>query len=275
MSAGPRVGAPVILMAAPNGARRGKADHPALPVTIAEIVAEAAACHAAGASVLHAHIRDAEGAHVLDAGLYAELVAELAQAVPALLVQVTTEAAGRYGAAEQAALVAELGPRMVSVALREMAPEGGDMAHAARFYAMAAERGVHVQHILYSPEDAARLDRLIGDGTVPPAMACRLLVLGSYAGRPAEATEIDRYATAGFAAPWFLCAFGADEAAWVERAMARGGHARVGFENNLLLADGTRAPNTAALIAQAAESAHALGRPVAGRAEALGLLGLV
>ena len=48
------------IMVAPNGARLGKADHPALPVTIAEIVACAAACWHAGAGGIHAHVRDAD-----------------------------------------------------------------------------------------------------------------------------------------------------------------------------------------------------------------------
>ncbi|MEF9602808.1 3-keto-5-aminohexanoate cleavage protein, partial [Paracoccus sp. PXZ] len=80
-------------------------------------------CHAAGAGGIHAHVRDAEGRHVLDAGLYAELIAELARAVPEMAVQITTEAVGRYSPAEQRALVARLRPAAVSVALREITAE--------------------------------------------------------------------------------------------------------------------------------------------------------
>ena len=67
------------IMVAPNGARRTTADHPALPVTIPQTVATARACFEAGAGGIHAHVRDAEQAHVLDAGLYSDLVAELAR----------------------------------------------------------------------------------------------------------------------------------------------------------------------------------------------------
>ena len=56
------------LMVAPNGARRGKADHASLPLTLAETLATARACHAAGADALHLHVRDEAGAHSLDAG---------------------------------------------------------------------------------------------------------------------------------------------------------------------------------------------------------------
>jgi uncharacterized protein (DUF849 family) len=37
------------IMVAPNGARRTKADHPAVPMTIAEIVETARQCYAEGA----------------------------------------------------------------------------------------------------------------------------------------------------------------------------------------------------------------------------------
>ena len=70
-----------LIMVAPNGARRMKADHPALPLTVAETVETAQACHAAGAGALHLHIRDAEGRHSLDAGHYREALQALRQAV--------------------------------------------------------------------------------------------------------------------------------------------------------------------------------------------------
>lgn len=265
--------APAILMAAPNGARRGKADHPALPVTIPETVAEAVRCRAAGAAAIHAHVRDRTGAHVLDAGLYAELIAEIAAAAPDMLVQVTTEGVGRYGPEDQARVVRALRPAMVSVALGEMVPDAAALAHAARFYAWAAEAGVHVQHILYAPAEAARLDALLADGTIPAGLTCRLFVLGRYGDRPAAPGDLGAFLPPP-AAPWFLCAFGRAEGACIAAALAAGGHARVGFENNLHRADGSLAPDSAALIAEAAGAARAAGRPVASPAAARAILGI-
>jgi len=270
---------PVILMVAPNGARRSKADHPGLPVTIGETAREAAQAAAAGAAILHAHVRDAHGVHVLDAGLYAELIAEVGRQAQGMLVQITTEAVGRYTPEEQAAVVRAVEPAMVSVALREMVPDAEALPQAARFYAWAAEAGVHVQHILYDPGDAARLDALIADGTVPAALDCRLLVLGRYSEKGAAPEDLDAFAipevhpAAHPAAPWFLCAFGAREGDAIAHALARGGHARVGFENNFLARDGSMAASNAVLVAEAAEAARALGRPVAAPGEAARLLG--
>ena len=58
------------LMVAPNGARRTKADHQAIPVMIPETVETAKSCAAAGAGAMHLHVRDTEQRHVLDAGMY-------------------------------------------------------------------------------------------------------------------------------------------------------------------------------------------------------------
>ena len=85
------------LMVAPNGARLTDDDHPAVPVTIPQIVETARKCAAAGAGAMHFHVRDADKAHILDTGLNREALAELAVAVPGLHLQMTTETVGRYG----------------------------------------------------------------------------------------------------------------------------------------------------------------------------------
>lgn len=244
------------IMVAPNGARRGKADHPALPLTIAEIVATAARCRAAGAGAIHAHVRDAEGQHVLDAGLYAELIAEMARAVPGMPVQITTEAAGRYSPQDQRALLSAVAPEAVSIALAEMLADG-DIAAARRSYHALHEAGVAVQHILYDAADLERLSAAIAAGTIPPAMPQVLFVLGRYTpGQISDPAMLDPFRAAmarlDLAADWAVCAFGARETDCLVAALDQGGKARVGFENNLFMADGTLAPDNAARVAEVA-----------------------
>jgi len=232
-----------MVIAAPNGARRGKAEHANLPVSIAEIAAEAALCQHAGAAVLHLHVRDTNGLHSLDAGLYRAATEAIDEAAPGMLVQITTEAAGVFGLEAQIACVEAVRPKAVSVAWREFAPE--ENADARRFYDWAAGEGIHVQHILYSPEDIARF-RAYGleDQSV-------LLVLGKYAGVEARADELPAYLKAlGEVHDWCVCAFGKAEHAVVSAAIAAGGHARVGFENNLWRQDGSLAAGTHELVAQ-------------------------
>ena len=46
--------ADLTIMVAPNGARKGHAEHPHLPLTADAIAADAHACEAAGAQAIHA-----------------------------------------------------------------------------------------------------------------------------------------------------------------------------------------------------------------------------
>ena len=241
------------VMVAPNGARRTKADHPALPMTIAETLTCAAACHAAGAGGIHAHLRDAEGRHWLDAGAYRELIAEMARRVPAMPVQITTEAAERYCAGQQRALLEALTPEGVSIALAEMLDDGDRPAVRRRYHALA-EAGVAVQHILY---DATQLRWLAEEqlsGTLPAGPLQLLFVLGRYtADQRSEpgmlAPFLSALAELRMAADWAICAFGPGETRCLAHALKQGGKARVGFENSLWRADGSLARDNAQRVA--------------------------
>ncbi|MCF6272346.1 MAG: 3-keto-5-aminohexanoate cleavage protein [Rhodobacteraceae bacterium] len=232
-----------VIIAAPNGARRSKAEHPALPITIEEITAEAVACQRAGAAVLHLHVRDSEGMHSLDAGLYRAATALIAERAPDLVVQITTEAAGIFGLEAQISSAMAVQPEAISVAWREFSPESNPQAR--RFYDWAAEAGVRVQHILYSSEDMRRFNAFgLEDQSI-------LLVLGSYTGMEARVEDLPAYlAGLGAVRDWSVCAFGRNEHAVVRAALKAGGHGRVGFENNLRLKDGRLASGTAALVGQ-------------------------
>jgi uncharacterized protein (DUF849 family) len=59
--------------------------------------------------------------------------------------------------------------------------------------------------------------------------------------------------------PWSVCAFGRRETACVTAAALLGGHARVGFENNLALPNGARAASNAELVNAAARALEAVG----------------
>lgn len=246
------------LMVAPTGARRGKADHPALPMTILEIVKTASACFAAGAGAIHTHVRDSQGRHSIDAGLYRELLAELALTVPGMLVQITSEAGGRFTPAEQFATVKDIRHPHVSVALREMVPDAAAEAHAGRFYAFCADTGIQVQHILYAAEEIPRLADLHQRGVVP-VIAEVLFPLGRYAaGEISTPEDLDPFlaererASEIAAAPWMVCAFGPRETDCMAKALTAGGKARVGFENNVYMADGRVACDNAERIAEVA-----------------------
>ena len=261
---------PVVLTVAPNGAYKQAADHAALPLTAEALAATAKGCLDAGAAMLHLHIRDAQGRHSLDVAGYREALRVVRAAVgDAMVLQVTSEAAKVYQAPAQIAMVRALRPEAVSVGLREVdQPEIG-AAGLADFFGMLARERILTQVILYDVADLRRWQALRDAGTVPEAPWTLLFVLGRYrTTQTSDPREVLPFVQVHPGPePWSVCAFGPAENACVAAAMALGGHARVGFENNLRLRDGTLAPDNAALVAQAAQVAAAIGRPLATAAQ--------
>lgn len=266
---------PFIIGVAPNGARKTKADHPAVPLTPAELAREAAACHAAGASFFHLHIRDKAGKHLLDAeGYRAATAAIRREAGDDIIVQITTEAVGIYRPGYQMAMVREARPEACSVAIRELVPGPPAEREAAAFFAWMQTENIVPQYILYTAEEVQRFAELRRRGIVPGGPVFVMYVLGRYtAGQTSEPLDVAPFlAAAERDWHWCVCAFGAQEGLVALTAAVLGGHSRVGFENNFLLADGRVAPGNAALVAQAHASAAAIGRGVAHGATARTLL---
>ena len=262
---------PLVITVAPNGARRGKADHPALPVTPAEIAREAVRCHEAGAAMIHLHVRDSAGTHAIDPDLYREAITAIRrEAGEEMIIQVTTEAVGRFTPAEQMVAMRTLQPEAFSVAVRELIPDEAAEGPAASFLTGEAQRGTLVQHILYDAEDVSRFIGLVERDVIPTSGASVLFVLGRYTQGQQSAPEdlLPMLARWTLPLPWSLCAFGRREAACATTAACLGGHARVGFENNLHRPDGALAADNAALVAGLASVVRALGIPIATADEA-------
>jgi uncharacterized protein (DUF849 family) len=240
----------VVIMVAPNGARKTRSDHASLPVSIADTVTEAEHCYAAGASALHGHVRGDADEHVLDAGRYRQLIDEMSRRVPDMLLQITTEAVGRYTPQQQVDCIKAVRPEMASVILREISSNFEQPEFARNFFAWCDANRVHVQHILFSAEELDRFLEFRQRGDVPASHRCVLFVLGRYSvdmqSDPADLEPFLQRDLAGL--DWFTCAFGRREQQCALAAIDAGGHARVGFENNLYLPDGSIAANTAQLV---------------------------
>lgn len=244
---------PLMVMAAPNGARLGRAGHPAVPLTTSELVSCAAQLLAAGVSVLHLHVRERQGAHTLDATRYQETLAAIrAELGDALVLQVTTEAVGRYTPQQQMDVVRSLRPEAVSLALRELCPDDAALPAASAFFADCVNMHCWPQYILYSAADVARFERYRQAGVFAQDQPSVLLVLGRYgdgqAGRPDELPALLKGLDTA-AGNWAVCCFGPQEAQVLQAAAVLGGHVRIGFENNQTLPDGRRAENNAQLVA--------------------------
>lgn len=231
-----------------NGARR-PAEHPALPVTPAQLAAEVRRVVAAGAGAVHLHVKDAGGVDTLAGEPLAAVLRAVKAGAPAVAVGVTTGAWAMPDPAERVAAVRgwSVLPDFASVNWHESGAE--DVAGAL------LERGVGVEAGLWHAAAAqawlaSRLrdrslrvllelpDGLDGAGTV--AQADRLL---------AQVVEVRD--GSGGQVPVLL--HGEGSSCWpaLRHAARRGLATRIGLEDVLELPDGSPAPDNSALVAAA------------------------
>lgn len=255
--------ADVAVAVAPNGGRRTKADHPAIPLSPKELGETAAAALDAGAAMIHVHVRKPDGTHLLDADAYRDAIAGLAAAVgDRMVIQITSEALGVYAPPEQIAVVKAVRPEAVSLALRELCPTAAEEVAFAEFLLWLKANAVAPQFILYAADEFARLNALIRRGIVPWADPPVLFVLGRYAaGQTSAPADLLPFLALGLGRPghWMTCAFGRFETACATAAALLGGHVRVGFENNLHLPDGNLAADNAASVGATVAALDACG----------------
>jgi uncharacterized protein (DUF849 family) len=246
------------LMIAPNGARRTKADHPALPVTPQELAIAAQACEAEGANAIHLHVRDRLGRHSLDPDLYADAAALVARHTK-MSIQISTESAGIYEVADQRNCLQYAPAQDASIALREILRAPQDLPGT---YALAQARGIDVQHIVYSPQDLTLLLQFWDRGEIPALSRRVIFVLGRYtADQTSQPQDLKPFLTAlgDQPATWSVCAFGRSEHTCLLTALDAGGHVRLGFENNMTDANGTPFADNAASVAAFVKAAARRG----------------
>ena len=265
-----------MIMSAPNGARRTASDHPALPITSSELADCATALVDAGAAVLHLHVRDEKGSHTLDVARYRDAIDTIRDAIDdRLILQITTEAVGRYRADEQMNVVRELRPEAVSLALRELCPDEQSETASSLFFNWLVSERIWPQYILYDVTDLQRFDSMRKRGIFGDERPHCLFVLGRYAddehGSP---QHLDALLSAADCAqfPWSVCCFGPAELEAARYACSQRGHVRLGFENNVVLADGRPARDNAELVEQFVDATRSGGRVPASAADVRELL---
>jgi 3-keto-5-aminohexanoate cleavage enzyme len=270
---------PVVITVAPNGARKTSDDHTALPLTPEDIAITAQHCFEAGARMIHLHVRDKNQGHLLDAGAYQLAIDAIHKRLGrSMIIQPTTEAVGIYKPDQQMAVVRALKPEAVSLAIRELCPKETHETAAADFFGWIAKEKISPQFILYGVADILRLKDLRKRGVIPDGPANVLLVLGRYSvGQQSMPDDLlplyDVIADENL--HWAVCAFGSKEAECALFAISKGGHVRVGFENNMLLSNGELAGGNEDLVSQITGSLDQSGRVLASTDQARELMGVV
>ena len=254
----------VAISVAPNGGRITKQEHPAVPITVPELARTAAGCAAAGAAMIHIHVRDRAGRHILDPDAYRDAIAAIRrEAGDDIVVQITSESLGLYQPDEQAAVIRAAHPEAVSMAVREFLPNSNREAAFAELLEWMSRSQIFPQFILYEPGEARYLDNLCRRGVVPWRSPPVLYVLGRYtSGQLSYPPDLLPFITGDMPrfAHWSVCAFGYHEAACVTTAALLGGHVRVGFENNRFLPSGQQAAKNEDLVTAVTTPLIELGR---------------
>ncbi len=255
-----------MLAVAPNGARKTQQDHPLLPITPKELAATAATCNDAGAVLIHLHVRDKNLTHTLDPFFYQPAIKAVRDAVgDRMIIQITTEAVGKYQPQEQIDCVKALKPEAVSISIRELLPQPNMEKQASKFFEWMFKERVSPQFILYSKDDIEYFLSLQRRGIILSDSPNVLLVLGRYtANQESDCKELEPLvALLPASLHWWLCAFGKSELECMKAAMKSAGHCRVGFENNLFDSTGKHAESNSSQVAAVAEHARSQSRGLA------------
>ncbi|MDE1131191.1 MAG: 3-keto-5-aminohexanoate cleavage protein [Ascidiaceihabitans sp.] len=272
-------GKPCILCCAITGSVPTKAANPAVPISISEQVESSHAAVEAGASIIHAHVRNADETPSSDPDKFAELQEGLKKHCPDVIIQFST--GGRSGAGQERGGMLSLRPDMASLSV-------GSNNFPSRVYEnppllvewLASEM---VKYEVMPEIEAFDLSHILKAIEMEQAglIHNRLyvqFVMGVKNAMPADKTVFDFYvkmmADRAPNAPWCAAGIGPNQIVVNEWAIAAGGHTRAGLEDNVRLNRETLAPSNAALIARAADVCARYERPVATPLEARALLGL-
>lgn len=254
-----------LITVAPTGAETTKAAAPALPVTLEELVATAAECEAAGATVIHVHVRDGNAEPTLDPVLLRDTVAALRESTD-LVVQLST--GGSVHDPEESRL-ATLDAEPDGASLTCGTVNFGDEVFVNRWpfmvelYRRMQERQVVPEFEIFDLGQVASLRRLLDKHGPPYGGHVHVnLVLGVPGGMPGTAAALVAAVSALPEGSTFSATgVGRTTLPVALASLAAGGHLRVGMEDTLSFAAGEPVRDNAQLVTRVAELARLAQRP--------------
>ena len=270
---------PCIICVAITGSLPTKANNPAVPITVAEQVESTHEAFEAGATIVHAHVRNDDHTPSADPEKFARLKEGVEKHCPGMIVQFST--GGRSGAGQARGAMLPLKPDMASLSV-------GSCNFPTRVYDnppdlvdwLAAEMLAHdikpeveafdLSHILKAKEMHQK-------GQIKDIPYVQF-VMGVKNAMPVDRDVFDYYVHTVNrlfpGAPWCAAGIGPAQITLNDWAISTGGHARTGLEDNVRLDKNRLAPSNAALVRRAAELCETYERPVADWQTARRILGL-
>ena len=297
---------PVFLSCAITGGMSVPGQSQAIPVTPQEIVESAVGANAAGAAIVHLHVREpGTGKPIADLGLFKDVLADIGERCDAI-AQPTSGGGVGMTIEERARVVTECRPEMATfncgsfnfgifqVRHRdEMAQWETEYLESTRDYVfrntfrdiyrlseLFREAQTKPEYEVYDVGHLYNLHHLAEQGLVdfPFHVQFVLGVLGANAASIEQLVHMRRTAIGLFGEEsftWSAAGVGyPGQFHLAATALMLGGHMRVGLEDNLRVTASERAESNAALVEKAIALAPLLDREPAGAGEARKLLGL-
>ncbi len=262
---------PLVVTVAPTGADTTRERTPHVPQTPAEIAAEAALAAAAGASVIHVHVRDDDGVPTMDLGRYREAAAAVREAAPDLILNLTTAGGWEMAEADRLAVVS-LRPDVCSFDAGTLNFGDGVFLNPPPFLRALAEacleHGVQPELECFDVSHVEACLRLAEAGLLRPPLWFQFVmgIPGGIGATPANLLHLAGLVPAG--ASWSAIGVGRSQLSMTTLAIAAGGHVRVGMEDNVMLERGVLAESNAQFVERAVATGRLAGRPPATPAEA-------
>ena len=270
---------PCIICVAITGSLPRKENNPAVPITVEEQVESAHAAVEAGASIIHAHVRNDDQTPTSDPEKFGRLLEGLRKHVPGAIVQLST--GGRSGAGRERGGMIALKPDMASLSV-------GSNNFPTRVYEnspdlvdwLASEMLAHGVKPEIEAFDLSHIFQAVSmqkDGRLAAPVYVQF-VMGVKNAMPVDRDVFDFYIrTLKRLSPdseWCGAGIGPNQIVLNEWCVAAGGHARTGLEDNLRIDRDTLAPSNAALVERVVALCDKYERPVATPAQARALLRL-
>ncbi|KZM48796.1 3-keto-5-aminohexanoate cleavage protein [Labrenzia sp. OB1] len=259
---------PCIICVAITGSVPKKENNPAVPISVSEQVESSQEAFEAGASIVHAHVRNDDETPSSDPEKFARLKEGLEKHCAGMIIQFST--GGRSGAGQARGGMLPLQPDMASLSVGsnnfptrvyENPPDLVDwLASEMRTNHVKPEiEAFDLSHI----HQAAAMNK---DGRIPGKLYVQF-VMGVKNAMPVDRDVFDYYIkTVERLAPdaqWCAAGIGRHQLTVNEWSIASGGHTRTGLEDNVRLDKDRLAPSNAALVKRAADLCAKYERPVA------------
>ena len=269
----------LLITVAPTGAETSKEDCPQLPTTLDELVATARDCEAAGAAMIHVHIRDDEHRPTLDLGRLTDTVAALRENTD-LVIQLST-GGSVHDPLDNRLRVLDAAPDSSSLTMGTT-NFGNDVflnpwPFVCELYQLSQERSIVPEFELFDLGQVHALHRLLDKFGLPYGGRVHCdLVMGVPGGMPgtADALVASVAALPDAVTSWSATGIGRSTLAVALAALSKGGHLRVGMEDVVTLSRGVPVESNRQLVERAVALGALAQRVPMSSSEARTLLGL-